>query len=157
RQLMTFAQGLAGQFDHVMHNGVENNLAILKRGPRRPQVPGYQGGGEVEDYTDPMSGYAMQPPPAQDPDAQAVRQVYDDTLRDAGLEAVQTERITPAEREQVGLPGRAPGQALEEQLGGLRRAGEYFFGARTSAEQAPRRTGSLQQLLHPTTANSASA
>lgn len=26
RQLMAFSQGLAGQFDHVLHNGVERNL-----------------------------------------------------------------------------------------------------------------------------------
>jgi hypothetical protein len=54
---------------------VEKNLGILTR-PRMGPVRGYQEGGEVEDYADPMSGYQM-----QSPDDQAVRDTLDASRR----------------------------------------------------------------------------
>jgi len=148
-QMLQWAIGPAGGFDHSIINGPEKNLNILTR-PRMGPVRGYQGGGVVADpygYSD--LGGMFNPNQGQDPDTQAVRQVLDETHRDY-MPAVQTQDIGGAER-----VGRAPGAALEEQLGGIRRAGEYLFGARTPAERVPRRTGSLRELLHPDTTNSA--
>jgi hypothetical protein len=74
KQLMMYAMGPAGGFDHTIDNGVEKNLQILQRGRRPPQ--GYQEGGEVGGT-----------PPAQapDPDSQMVRYVLDAVRRDHGL------------------------------------------------------------------------
>ena len=155
-QLMQFSHGLAGQFDHVMRNGVEKNLAILSRRPRRPQVLGYQGGGEVEDDRewDPQtqSYFPLGTPPTRSRDEQDVRKVYDDTLRDAGLLEQRTRELQragvpvtptePARMPEAVQPGGALERAIEE------RHQRYF------AEPA---RGYLQYLLHPTTENSASA
>ena len=73
-QMMQWAIGPPGSFDHSMTNGVEKNLNILTRRQRGP-VQGYQGGGEVEGYTgayDPsMDTYAP------DDDRSAIRRIYD--------------------------------------------------------------------------------
>lgn len=85
-QLLQWAVGPAGEFDHSIENGAEKNLGILTR-PRRGPVRGYQEGGEVTDdgrEWDPatQSYFAPGTPPAvQDPDAQAVRATLEEARR----------------------------------------------------------------------------
>jgi len=83
-QMMQWAIGPPGSFDHSMTNGVEKNLGILTN-PRRGRGPvqGYQGGGLVTDDDTISTGYTGDYDPSMDTyappddDRTLTRKIYD--------------------------------------------------------------------------------